>query len=455
MASLNPGASAKKAKRRIQFKLDGKRKTLRLPAMTWGQACAVKNRVEQLVNCRLTDSAPSDDVSRWLTSRPDEFYARLAATGLVAARSQDMLGPFLRGYMETRSDISENTRKNWKTTINSLVTFFGDDRSLRSISAGDAEQWRRQLGTQTKAELAERKKRKLGPKKPISENTRRKYTKVVKVFFNAAVDKGLIGHNPFRKLVGTVVANNSRHHFIKREDIAKVIDACPDAEWRLLVALSRYGGLRCPSEHLALRWSDIDWAGGKMRVRSPKTEHLVGRESRFVPIFAELRPYLEEAFDLAVDGTEFVINRYRDSNVNLRTQLCRIIDRAGLDPWPRLFHNLRSTRQTELEESYPSHVACAWIGNSESVAREHYLQVTDDHFARAAGLVETGEDNSSAGGKSNARRKIRRTHYDEPRRNTESRGKQDPTIAGSCDVVRNYTNVHVVREGLEPPTKGL
>ena len=38
-------------------------------------------------------------------------------------------------------------------------------------------------------------------------------------------------------------------------------------------ALSRYGGLRCPSEHLALKWSDVDWDKSRIRVPSPKTEH--------------------------------------------------------------------------------------------------------------------------------------------------------------------------------------
>jgi hypothetical protein len=28
-------------------------------------------------------------------------------------------------------------------------------------------------------------------------------------------------------------------------------------------------------------------------------------------------------------------------------------------------------------------VVCAWIGNSRVVAEKHYLQVTDDHYARA------------------------------------------------------------------------
>ena len=131
----------------------------------------------------------------------------------------------------------------------------------------------------------------------------------------------------------------------------------------------------------------MDWQRGRITVTSPKTEHHAGGESRVIPIFPELRPYLEEAWEQAEPGTEWVLTRYRNTNVNLRTQLLRIIRRAGLTPWPKLFQNLRSTRQTELEESYPSHVVCAWLGNSESVARKHYLQVTDDHYQRAGGDV--------------------------------------------------------------------
>jgi hypothetical protein len=44
---------------------------------------------------------------------------------------------------------------------------------------------------------------------------------------------------------------------------------------------------------------------------------------------------------------------------------------------------MRATRQTELQESFPSHVVCAWIGNSEKVARKHDPQVTEGHVAKA------------------------------------------------------------------------
>ena len=53
-------------------------------------------------------------------------------------------------------------------------------------------------------------------------------------------------------------ANPDRQRFIDQATIAKVIDACPNAEWRTLVALSRYAGLRVPSEALLLRWQDIN-----------------------------------------------------------------------------------------------------------------------------------------------------------------------------------------------------
>jgi len=166
--------------------------------------------------------------------------------------------------------------------------------------------------------------------------------------------------------------------------IEKVIEVCPDEEWQLIIALSRYGGLRCPSEHLNLKWGDVDWEHNRVTIQSPKTEHHAGGESRVIPLFPELRPYLEALFfDEERAGTEYIITRYRDRNTNLRSQLLRIIKRAGVKPWPKLFHNLRASRQTELTARFPLHVVCEWIGNSAPIADKHYLQVTDDHYADA------------------------------------------------------------------------
>ena len=132
-----------------------------------------------------------------------------------------------------------------------------------------------------------------------------------------------------------------------------------------------------------LALGDVDWERDRITVHSPKTEHHEGKESRQIPIFPELRPYLEEVWDNAPPGTEYLITRYRSGNANLRTQLERIIRRAGLKPWPKPFQNCRSTRETELAERFPMHVVCAWIGNTQAVAAKHYLQVRDEDFDRA------------------------------------------------------------------------
>ena len=102
-----------------------------------------------------------------------------------------------------------------------------------------------------------------------------------------------------------------------------------------------------------------------------------------MPIFGELRPYLDEAFALAEPGSEYCITRYRSSNCNLRTQLRRIVKRAGLKPWPKIFQNLRATRQTELTGEFELHVVAKWLGNSPAIATKHYLQVTPEHHRRA------------------------------------------------------------------------
>ncbi len=67
-------------------------------------------------------------------------------------------------------------------------------------------------------------------------------------------------------------------------------------------ALSRFGGLRCPSEHVTLTWEDVDWERSRIRIHSPKTEHHEGKESRVIPIFPELRPHLEAMWDDSEPG---------------------------------------------------------------------------------------------------------------------------------------------------------
>ena len=136
-------------------------------------------------------------------------------------------------------------------------------------------------------------------------------------------------------------------------------------------------------------------------IPEPKVEHHEGHGIRTCPISSELRPILDEAFEIFGDKSEYVVAapQYRAAantamgwkNSNLRTELTRLLRRAGVSSWPRLFHSMRASRQTELQREFPLHVVCSWLGNSRRIAQQSYLLVTEDDFAKAAG--ELGRPN--------------------------------------------------------------
>lgn len=72
---------------------------------------------------------------------------------------------------------------------------------------------------------------------------------------------------------------------------------------------------------------------------------------RNIPLFPEVREVLIDAFEAADSGAEFVASRYGDAtNPNLRIHLLRILNKAGVAAWPRLFNAMRpnSLRTTPL-----------------------------------------------------------------------------------------------------------
>ena len=88
--------------------------------------------------------------------------------------------------------------------------------------------------------------------------------------------------------------------------------------------------------------------------------------------------------------TDLVIPRLKDAATNLRTTFTRIITRAGLKPWPRLFHNMRASCATDWVERFPNHVVAAWLGHSPLISSQHYLQVRDAHFDLATSGTKSG-----------------------------------------------------------------
>lgn len=364
--------SKKRILRSVQFTgIDGRRKTVGLGRVREKVAVSICHHVEELLRSKITGYAYADETARWIRDLDQPLFDKLVDVGLLKPRLDNdldsmKLGDFIDFYIAKRTDVKPLTIVKYKAGRKAMVDYFGENKPIGEINEFDTEDWQRTLRD-----------------KGYAENTVRKHTATAKLMFGAARKKKLISVNPFESLSAAIRPNHERFFFITHEMSIKIIEACPDNEWRLIFVLSRYAGLRCPSEHLLLRWQDVKWEKNRILVSSPKTEHHEGHESRLIPIFGEMREYLNKAFDEAKPGEEFLITRYRMANSNLRTRMKRIIENAGLDVWPKLFQNLRSSRQTELEDTFPAHTVCKWIGNSDAVAAKHYRQVRETSFDQA------------------------------------------------------------------------
>lgn len=87
--------------------------------------------------------------------------------------------------------------------------------------------------------------------------------------------------NPFdSKTIPTTAPNNVQKQFVTPEDALLIMDKLRSAEWRLLFAMARWGGMRVPSEPELLRRSDIDFDRNSINFRSPKKEHHDGMYTR-------------------------------------------------------------------------------------------------------------------------------------------------------------------------------
>ena len=347
--------------------------------------------------------------------------------GLVPKRERATLAAFLDGYISSRHDVKPGTTTNLRQVRDSLVEHFGPDKPLRDITPGDADGYR--LGWLGRNW---RKTRSVGGVAGPNSFSRR------------GQRRWLVSSNPFADLKSAIQANPSRFYFVTREENRRSSTPAPTPNggfgrseplWRLAMphrtpgaAMGRRGLGAAASRFGAQRRSNTP-EGSLGRCRSSRSCGRTWKRSG-----SKRGP-----------GAEQVITRYRDTNANLRTQLLRIIGRAGVQPWPKLFQNLRSTRETELAEEFPLHVVCQWIGNSQPVARSTICKLPTS-------ISTGGKDRFGAAQKGWSQRAQRRQCRAEWRRKARAtkKTKDHVSLREKRGVLRNCAKVQVTPTGLEP-----
>ena len=348
-----------------------KRRTIRTGKCSKKNAETTRSMVERLIESKALGAPVDKQTAIWLNSIDGKLRDRLVKAGLPAGKRTTTLKAFIASYIEGRNDVAPASKTVWRQSETSLYEFFGEDRVAHTITTTEAERFKQSL-----------------LKQKLAGYTVRKRMQNARMFFTAMADQGLIPKSPFVgvKAVKAVV-DESRNVYVPSAHAVAVMAQAPDAEWRAMIALSRFGGLRLPSEVLSLEWDHIDWANSRVSVHSPKTG------LRAIPLFPELVRPLTEASEQAPDGAVHVVSRHRSQadgpdgwrNANLRTRFKKMVQRAGLTPWPKPFHAMRASRETDLIEQHPLQAVARWMGHSPKIAVANYLRVRDEHFDRATG----------------------------------------------------------------------
>ncbi len=381
MASLSKETGRNSWKLRW-YDADNKRKAIRLGSMPKKSAEQFRVKFEELLGVRRGGGSIPPILSDWIKNLDDDLRTKIEDAGLIERKRRLTLDGFCEEFKASRSEIAPRTAVRDTQVINVLVEHFGADRMLDSITTRDAEafiRWLRSDGNQRDKNTT-----------ALGDNTVRRRTGVARQIFNTAIRWKLITENPFTGMATTVRANLERREFVTWPDILKVIEKAPGDEWKALIAFVRLTACRVPSELVGLTWADVDFVEKRIVIRSPKTKHHGGEHvMRSCPMFPELVPYLEALAVVVGPGVDLplsapVFPMAGDEGVNLRTQLNRMIVRAGLEPWQKLFTNMRSSRETELLAVYPMADVCNWLGHSPAVAAKYYAQSRSEVADKAA-----------------------------------------------------------------------
>lgn len=439
MASIGREGDKGERKRITYRDAAGKQKTLRLGRCSERTAQSALAGFERVLEAHRIGSTIHPDGVRWLESIDDRLHERVVRLRLGVEPRKGAgvvtLGELLERF-EAQSTVKESTRIAYGHTLRNMREYLGERTPLDAITPAHADAWRKSLLDEGLAAATVSKR---------CQNAR--------TIFRRGIRWGLAKANPFEGVKTGAQHNPDRACYVDAPTIQAVLDACPDDQWRAIVALTRFAGLRCPSEVVALRWGDANWEKGRLTVRSPKTAGHAGHAVRVVPIDPRLRPILERLFDAAEPGTEAVVPRLRDPAVNLRTHLQRIIHHAGVKPWPRLYHNLRASCACDWAERFPAHVAAGWLGHSPLIAARHYLQTRDSHFDEAAGLTGSG---IKSGNSAAANAATHTAPRDATREQPDSQSLAKSGFLGSGGIPWDHPNRNLVGvTGLEPVTSAM
>lgn len=378
MASIGKNTAKGKTYYRLSIKMNNKRVFVGLGSKKpttriTGKILSVVGKLEDAYAYGL---APDSETTKEVESLPDDLQERLADIGLIERVHKVCLFSFLDEYIARKKhQVKPQTITKEMQTVRKLKACFGDV-PLSSVDLTAAEDFKIGLFDDD-----------------LKTATVSRHITACRTIFSHAVKRGLIETNVWQDVPAG--SQKGEVTILPKSTLDALVDGMADPEWKCLVATYRWLGCR-RSEALLLKWSDIDWENHRIKITSPKNERHDGGESRIVPLFPELKPYLDSLWDITPEGTEYVFNdglcetnRSGEGCKNVGALLRKRAKKIGIDITWKPIQSFRQTRENELirRTDLPPNAVHAWIGHDADTAAKHYLDVTDEDFDNAAGIT--------------------------------------------------------------------
>jgi integrase len=311
-------------------------------------AVAVQRHVDEIITAQTSDWPIPRQTQQWLDRLPFALRSKLSCiTG--ASRT---VSTAVDAYLHARRDVwALSTADSAARSLGTLSDALGSTR-IEAVTADAVDAAHAAITS--------------------APSTRGKIAKDWRAFFGFCVDSKWIHENPARHLSTAIGVRDKQ--FIPAEMVQRIIAAIDDPALAVVVAMSRWGGVRVSSEIRSLDWSRIDRTAGRIRIDDVKR----GCE-REIPLFPELASVLDRhPGDVPLCGDLIGM-----SHAGITARLHGVLDSLGIPRWAAPWHSMRATRETELIERFGVATASKWIGNSEAVAMRSYALVTDDAWTAA------------------------------------------------------------------------
>ena len=247
-------------------------------------------------------------------------------------------------------DSSKATMARYKSHADAFLKWLGDDRRkkpLESVTPQHVREWRESLQDAGRA-----------------GKTVLSYIKDLGAIYRAAMREGIVSFNP----CGTAIADTDTGDSQERkpftlEEVGKLVEAAPSEEWRGMILVAAFTGLRL-GDAARLSWESVDLDAKKITLIPSKTKRK--KREVHIPIHPDLLAYLLAAPVADDSPAASVFPKLAKTPVNgqagLSDTFTGIMSAAGVDrgkpsrvlvegqekgkgriTWEKGFHSLRHT----------------------------------------------------------------------------------------------------------------